>query len=60
MPTATIRSVACLRALPAAGSEVPTCIVAHTVKGKGVRYMELSRTWHLGYLGPEDERAATL
>jgi transketolase len=39
---------------------VPTCIVAHTVKGKGVRYMELSRTWHLGYLGPEDERAATL
>lgn len=52
--------LACFRALPATGSEVPTCIVARTVKGKGVRYMELSRTWHLGYLGPEDERAATL
>jgi transketolase len=50
----------CLGSLPGAGSDVPTCIVAHTVKGKGVRYMELSRTWHLGYLGPEDERTTTL
>lgn len=52
--------LACLGGLPAAGSGVPTCVVAHTVKGKGVRYMELSRTWHLGYLAPEDERATTL
>ncbi len=46
--------------LPPADSRVPTCIVARTVKGKGVRYMEQTRTWHLGYLGPDDERAATL
>ena len=39
--------------------EVPTCVVARTVKGKGVGYMEQTRTWHLGYLGPDDERAAT-
>jgi transketolase len=50
----------CLNGLAAAESETPTCIVARTVKGKGVRYMELSRTWHLGYLGPEDERATML
>lgn len=45
-------------ALPGAGSDQPTCIVARTVKGQGVRYMELSRTWHLGYLSPEDAAAA--
>jgi transketolase len=44
----------CFAALPPAVSAVPTCIVARTLKGKGVRYMELSRTWHLGYLAPED------
>jgi len=32
----------------------PVCIVAETIKGKGVDYMELSRTWHLGYLAPSD------
>lgn len=32
----------------------PVCIVAQTIKGKGVDYMELSRTWHLGYLAPSD------
>jgi transketolase len=44
--------------MPAAGSEKPLCIVARTVKGKGVSYMELSRTWHLGYLAPDDAAAA--
>ncbi len=28
------------------GSGVPTCIVAHTVKGKGVSFMENSFAWH--------------
>jgi transketolase len=51
--------LAAFAALPAAGDPVPTCIVARTVKGKGVRYMEGTRTWHLGWLAPEDE-AATL
>lgn len=40
--------------LPAPSTQRPTCVVARTVKGKGVRYMELSRTWHLGYLAPAD------
>ena len=43
-----------LAGVPATDSRQPTCIVAHTVKGKGVGYMELSRTWHLGYLAPPD------
>lgn len=43
--------------LEAVGSRpvgAPRCIVADTVKGKGVGYMEMSRTWHLGYLETED------
>lgn len=36
----------------------PRCIVANTVKGKGVSWMEGSRTWHLGYLAPADAAAA--
>jgi transketolase len=41
-------------ALPEPGGAQPQCIVANTVKGKGVGYMEMSRTWHLGYLAPAD------
>ncbi len=44
--------------LPPATAEKPRCIVARTVKGKGVSYMELSRTWHIGYLAPDDAAAA--
>jgi len=33
-------------------------LVARTVKGKGVSYMEATRTWHLGYLAPGDAEAA--
>ncbi|WP_137392163.1 transketolase [Rhodoligotrophos defluvii] len=36
----------------------PACIIANTVKGKGVSYMEKEHGWHLGYLGPEDEALA--
>ena len=37
---------------------IPTCIIANTVKGKGVSYMETEPGWHLGYLEPADgERA---
>lgn len=37
---------------------VPTCVIAHTRKGKGVSYMEREPGWHLGYLDPADgERA---
>jgi transketolase len=43
-----------LSGLAAPTRTMPTCVIAHTVKGKGVGYMELSRTWHLGYLAPSD------
>jgi len=51
--------LAAAAALPPATGERPQCIVARTVKGKGVSYMELSRTWHIGYLTPEDSALAT-
>lgn len=36
----------------------PCCIVARTLKGKGVSYMETEPGWHLGYLDPTDARRA--
>lgn len=36
----------------------PVCIIAKTVKGKGVEYMEKEPGWHLGYLAPEDAEDA--
>jgi transketolase len=33
---------------------VPTVIIAHTVKGKGVDFMEQEFGWHLGWLDSED------
>ncbi len=36
----------------------PCCIIARTVKGKGIDYMETEPGWHLGYLGAEDEAKA--
>jgi len=36
----------------------PVCIIARTVKGKGISYMETEPGWHLGYLAPEDEALA--
>lgn len=35
----------------------PQVLIAHTVKGKGVKYMEDSRVWHLGYLHGSDAEA---
>ena len=35
--------------------EAPVCVIAHTLKGKGVSFMENEPGWHLGYLAPEDE-----
>jgi transketolase len=39
------------------GSE-PMLVIARTVKGKGVSFMETEIGWHLGYLDAEDERRA--
>lgn len=33
----------------------PMAVIAHTVKGKGVSFMESAPGWHLGFLGPSDE-----
>jgi len=35
--------------------EAPACVIAHTLKGKGVSFMESEPGWHLGWLAPEDE-----
>ena len=43
--------------LPAPDSEVPTCIVAHTVKGKGVDFMEGQVHWHAGKITDEQLNA---
>ena len=36
--------------------ERPSCIIAHTVKGKGVSFMENQLAWH--YMPPNDEQLA--
>ncbi|HWM35285.1 MAG TPA: transketolase [Pseudolysinimonas sp.] len=36
----------------------PVCVIAKTMKGKGVRYMETEPGWHLGYLDPADAERA--
>ncbi len=38
--------------------EQPACVIAHTMKGKGVGYMETEPGWHLGYLAPDDAARA--
>jgi transketolase len=49
-----------LDALPAAGAEAPTCLIARTQKGKGVAMMERSpQAWHLGFL-PAEQRDEAL
>ena len=51
--------VAAFDALPAADSRQPTCIIARTIKGKGVRLMENSpRAWHVGHLDPHQRANA--
>jgi transketolase len=37
----------------------PQVVIAQTLKGKGLRWMELSRLWHLGYLHGADAEIAT-
>jgi transketolase len=36
----------------------PAVVIANTVKGKGVPFMENEIGWHLGYLNPSDEAEA--
>jgi transketolase len=45
-------------ALPASDRAKPTAIIADTVKGRGVSFMESGATWHYGALSEEDEAKA--
>jgi len=50
---------ALLRRVKADESRVgPACIIAHTLKGKGLGFMETEPGWHLGYLDPSDAEHA--
>ena len=40
------------------GRSGPAVVIAHTVKGKGISYMESEAGWHLGWLQEDDERDA--
>ena len=44
--------------LPSPDSDVPTCIIAHTVKGKGVDFMEDMQRWHAGKITDEQLKEA--
>jgi len=46
--------VGAVDALPDAQSELPTAVICHTVKGKGVDYMEGDIGWHAGSLNTSD------
>ena len=47
-----------MNALNKAAAERPKCIVAHTVKGKGVSFMEHNNAWHKGVPNDEQYRIA--
>jgi transketolase len=50
--------VAAIDGLPDPSSGIPTVVIAETVKGKGVDFMERNLAWHAGSLGAADlERA---
>jgi transketolase len=55
-PGALLLSLSELRERPSDSS--PSVLIAHTIKGKGISYMESITGWHLGYLAPADEQAA--
>ena len=44
--------------LPAPTSETPTVLICHTVKGKGVSFMENQTKWHAGKLTQEQYESA--
>ena len=46
--------VNCLDNLPNADSEKPTVVISHTVKGKGVSFMENQPRWHAGKITDEE------
>jgi len=53
-----IQIVDAIDALPAPDGDKPTLILAETVKGKGISYMERNIGWHAGKLSEENMREA--
>ena len=47
-----------LSALRDTAADRPSVVIANTVKGKGISYMESEPGWHLGWLAADDERNA--
>jgi transketolase len=45
-------------ALPDPASAQPTVLIAHTVAGRPVSFMEHRFEWHLGFLAPDDQARA--
>lgn len=45
--------VATLDSLPDPSSDIPTVIIGHTIKGKGVSFLENQANWHHGVLNDE-------
>jgi transketolase len=45
-------------ALPGADSEIPTVFVCHTIKGKGVPFMENQSQWHTGKITKKQKETA--
>lgn len=43
----------CFDSLPSVCSEIPTVIICHTVKGKGISFMENQVRWHAGRISDE-------
>ncbi len=43
----------CFDSLPSPDSAIPSVVVCHTIKGKGVDFMENSARWHAGKITPE-------
>ena len=44
--------------LAKAEKKKPTAVIAHTVKGKGVSFMENNKSWHHGVMTEEQYRQA--
>lgn len=56
-PAQLLQTLGALRDRPA---DRPSVVIANTVKGKGISYMESEPGWHLGWLAAEDERNALI
>ena len=56
-PARLLHTLGALRDQPA---DRPSVVIATTVKGKGISYMESEPGWHLGWLAAEDERNALI